>query len=270
MVHGKIAQDKVDKVLIATKEVEMLETIEKISELRKQGAIFYLNDSGGKDSQAMKIMMSRLVPSWQLVTVHAHLPEVEWQGTADHSKKYAVGKYIKVQAGKTFFEMVEHRQMWPSPKNRQCTSDLKRGPIEKVIRRHVKRTGRDLVVNCMGLRAEESSRRAKAKVFKFNERNSKAGRVWFDLLPIHNLTTMQVFQVIKDAGQEPHWAYSKGMSRLSCCFCIMASKSDLKIAAKLNPELYKKYSDMEKKIGQTLLMPTKKNRKFLKEVIEEC
>jgi len=241
-----------------------------IGELVEKGAIFYLNDSGGKDSQAAKIIMSALAPSTQLVTIHAHLPEVEWQGTLEHAKKYAVGKYIEVQAVKTFFEMVEHRQMWPSPGIRQCTSDLKRGPIEKAIRAHVKETGNKLVVNCMGLRAEESSKRAKKKIFKRNDRNSKAGRDWFDLLPIHKLTTSQVFSTIKEANQVPHWAYAKGMTRLSCCFCIMASKGDLKTAAKLNPELYKRYLAIEKKINHALIMPTKKSdRRFLDEVVNQ-
>ncbi len=244
-------------------------TIAIIKALVKKGAIFYLNDSGGKDSQVTKIIMSGLVPDNQLVTIHAHLPGVEWKGTSAHAKKYTVGQYIEVKANKTFFEMVDHRQMWPSPKNRQCTSDLKRGPIEKAIRAHVKETGNKLVVNCMGLRAEESSSRAKAKIFKFNHRNSKAGRTWYDLLPIHELTTIQVFSIIKKAAQEPHWAYKKGMSRLSCCFCIMASKHDLQIAANLNPELYKKYLRMERKINQTLLMPSKTaGRRFLDEALK--
>lgn len=239
-----------------------------IKALTRLGATFYLNDSGGKDSQVTKIIMTDLIPANQLVTIHAHLPGVEWKGTSAHAKKYAVGKYVEVQAKKTFFEMVEHRQMWPSPKNRQCTSDLKRGPIEKAIRAHVKETGNKLVVNCMGLRAEESSSRAKAKVFKFNFRNSKAGRTWYDLLPIHELTTVQVFSIIKEVEQEPHWAYKKGMSRLSCCFCIMASKRDLQIAANLNPELYKQYLETEKRINQTLMMPEKiAGRKFLDEIL---
>ena len=46
-------------------------------------------------------------------------------------------EFFVVQAGKTFFDMVEHRQMFPSPKNRQCTSDLKRGPIAKKNPQHL-------------------------------------------------------------------------------------------------------------------------------------
>lgn len=238
-----------------------------IAGLVKRGATFFVNDSGGKDSQAMKIVIDLLVPESQIVTIHADLPGVEWEGTADHAEKYAVGEFIKVTATKTFFDMVNHRKMWPSPKNRQCTSDLKRGPIEKAIRAHVKKTGNKLVVNCMGLRAEESSNRAKAKIFKYNVRNSKAGRIWWDLLPIHSMLETEVFELIEMANEEPHWAYKAGMSRLSCCFCIMASKSDLITAARLNPGLYKKYALKERELDVTIMMPSKKNgRQFLPDI----
>lgn len=56
-----------------------------------------------------------------------------------------------------------------------------------------------------------------------------------------------------------HPAYDLGMSRLSCIFCIMASNKDLKIAAKHNPTLLARYTEVESKIGhdfrngQTLL-----------------
>lgn len=52
-------------------------------------------------------------------------------------------------------------------------------------------------------------------------------------------------------GQEPHWAYSQGMSRLSCSFCIMANKSDLRTAAKLRRRLFEKHADLEARIGHT-------------------
>lgn len=162
-----------------------------------------------------------------------------------------------VTAQKTLFDMARHRQKWPSPQYRQCTSDLKRGPIEKAIRHELKRRGLYLIVNCMGLRAEESSNRAKKAVFSFNQRNSKAGREWYDWLPIHDYKVGKVFGVIEAVGETPHWAYEAGMTRLSCCFCIMASKQDLRTAAMLYPEKYAEYVSMEKEIGHTLMMPIK-------------
>lgn len=228
-------------------------TVQHILNLVNQGAIFYVSHSGGKDSQTMTIELSKIVPLDQMVIIHAHLPEVEWQGTRQHIKD-TIGQiqYLEVTACKTFFEMVDHRQMWPGPKYRQCTSDLKRGPIEKAIRHDLKSKGKTLAVNCMGLRAEESTARAKQIPFKPHKSLSKAGRTVYNLLPIHDYLEGQVFETIRQAGQEPHWAYSVGMSRLSCCFCIMASDSDLRVAAIENPALYERYVLKERELDFTV------------------
>jgi 3'-phosphoadenosine 5'-phosphosulfate sulfotransferase (PAPS reductase)/FAD synthetase len=146
--------------------------------------------------------------------------------------------------------------MWPSPKYRQCTSDLKRGPIEKAIRTHLRNNPQygGLVVNCMGLRAEESPRRSKAIPLKINERNSKAGREWWDWLPIHDWTVNQVWNGISQAGQNPHWVYAEGLSRFSCIFCIFSTETDQQISARLRPELYRRYVLKEKELKHTMNM----------------
>ena len=102
----------------------------------------------------------------------------------------------------------------------------------------------------MGLRADESAARARKTPWKRSDRNSRAGRSWFDWLPIFDLSTDDVFRIIHDAGQSPHWAYAAGMSRLSCSFCILASRSDLRRAAELRPDLYRAYTELEQRIGQ--------------------
>jgi len=235
----------------------------EITNLVARGAVFVVNHSGGKDSQAMFHVVRRHVPDKQIIVVHAILPEVDWEGCEDHVRATTLGLPVLVcRSKRTLLEMVEDRGMFPSPTLRQCTSDLKRGPIEKVIRH----TGHKLIVNCMGMRAEESSSRAKLETFKLNKRNSKAGREWYDWLPIHAMLVGEVFAIIKDAGQEPHWAYGRGMSRLSCCFCIMASPADLRRAAELKPELYARYVALEKKVGRTMLMPRKGVARGLEEV----
>jgi DNA sulfur modification protein DndC len=223
-----------------------------IQELVARGATFVVNHSGGKDSQAMFDYILSFVPDDQILVVHAILPEVEWDGVIEHVHATTRGiRVLTCRARRTLLQMIEERGMFPSPTLRQCTSDLKRGPIERTIRQ----TGRKLIVNCMGMRAEESASRAKAQVFKFSERNSKAGREWYDWLPIHDWSVARVFDRIAAAGQKPHWAYAAGMTRLSCCFCIMASKHDLTTAARLNPTLYRRYVELERSTGQVMLMP---------------
>ena len=110
----------------------------------------------------------------------------------------------------------------------------------------------------MGMRAEESPARPRKAPWRRNDRMSVAGREVFDWLPVFDLSTeAQVFRVIRDAGQSPHWAYAAGMSRLSCSFCILASRADLRRAAELRPDLYRTYTKLERRIGHTL-SPTRR------------
>ena len=266
--------------------------LDKVHALVARGALFVANHSGGKDSQAMFAYLRGIVPEGQLVVVHADLGEVEWAGAIDHIKATVGGVPVHTcRSRRTLLQMIEERGMFPSPENRQCTSDLKRNPIERTIRHLVEgrirqwlqapadakitewgrkqalAAGCGLVVNCMGMRAEESSGRAKLATFKLSTKNSKAGREWYDWLPIHDWLVDKVFATIKAAGQEPHPVYAQGMSRYSCCFCIMSSEHDLRTAARLNPTLYRRYVELERSTGQVMLMPSKtKGRRTLEQV----
>ena len=162
--------------------------------------------------------------------------------------------FAPVTSGKSLLDSIEERGRFPSPSVHWCTSTLKRGPIERELRGYLKAHpqfgGR--LVNAMGMRAQESAARASKLPWKRSDRNSRAGRSWFDWLPIFGLTETQVFDVIRDAGQSPHPAYGMGMSRLSCVFCIMASHADLRTAARLQPALYRRFVSLEERIGHTL------------------
>jgi DNA sulfur modification protein DndC len=223
------------------------------------GAVVFVSHSGGKDSQAMYAHLRGIVPAAQIVVVHANLGEVEWSGVIDHIEANVDHDLNIVKAGKTLLEMVESRfekrpevPCWPSPKHRQCTSDLKRGPIQKFIRAEMKRRGSLLAINAMGLRAEESSARAKRPDWQLNKMLSKAGREVYDWSPIHDWSTAKVFNTISDYGQSPFWAYAKGNERLSCVFCIMGCEGDLRNGAEQNPELARKYIELEERTGYTM------------------
>jgi len=240
-----------------------------IQNLIELGALFVINSSGGKDSQCMTIHLSPIIPKHQLVIVHSHLPEVEWDGVKEHilDTNLRIATYF-VQAGKTFFEMVERRGKFPSPSTRQCTSDLKRGPIQKFINNYCKEHGFNTVVNCLGLRADESNARAKKIPFRFRDDLSVAHRKQYEWLPIHHFNINEVWNTITLAGQVPHWAYSKGMTRLSCCFCIMASDHDIKTAASLMPDLFQRYCNTETKLGFAMMMPVKGKQRFLTDIVK--
>lgn len=228
-------------------------TMDRVNQLIKAGALFYVSHSGGKDSQAMYALLNHVVPHDQLVVVHADLGEIEWGGVQSHIHDTIEHPLHVVRASRTFLEMVEHRGMWPSAQYRQCTSDLKRGPIEKFIRNDMKARGADVAVNCTGIRAEESAARSRKQPWSVNKRLSlKSGaRTVFDWMPIFHMATEGVFDTIARAGQSPHPAYEEN-ERLSCVFCIMGSKNDLRHGARKNPELFRRIVELEQQIDHTM------------------
>lgn len=235
------------------------EALRLVKRLRDQGALFAVSHSGGKDSQAMLITVRKIVPANQIVVFHAELGEVEWPGTLEHAKETSKGLTFRVcRAEKTLFDMVRHRRMWPSALIRQCTSDLKRGPIEAATRAYADEHGFKTIVETWGLRAAESDRRAKQTILVRSNEKSTAGRDWYVWLPIHRMSTDEVWRTIHGAGQKGHWAYDKGMSRLSCSFCIMSKKKDLGIAALERPDLFRKYEELEREVGHTIFVRKRK------------
>ena len=230
-----------------------------VRRLVEDGGIFYVSHSGGKDSQAMYAHVRTIVPDDQIVVVHADLGEIEWEGVEDHIRATTVHPLNIVRAGKTFFQMVRSRARnrpdvpsFPASGTRQCTSDLKRGPIYKFIRRDMTRRRAKLGINTIGLRAEESPSRQKLVDLAVNETLTNRKRTVYNWLPIHRLKEPEVFHRIELAGQEPFWAYTAGNKRLSCVFCILACAGDLANGRKHRPELFEKYTALERETGWTM------------------
>jgi len=254
-----------------------------VPSLVAQGALFVVSHSGGKDSQATLIEVLRQVPAAQVLVVHATLGDLEWPGALEHAEAQAKAAgvpflvaraYYKDGSPKTLLNKVEHQfarrpgvPSWPSGGQRWCTSELKTGPIEREIRRYAAARGIKLIVSCTGLRAQESDDRAERPAWSLNKDNSVAGRSWFDWLPIHELTTLDVFQMIERNGEKPHPAYAAGNERLSCLFCIYASKNDIARAAKAHPEVLAKYSELEARTGYTMHI---RHRRPLAQLVQEA
>ncbi|MFF0437524.1 phosphoadenosine phosphosulfate reductase family protein [Streptomyces sp. NPDC004327] len=103
------------------------------------------------------------------------------------------------------------------------------------------------------MRAEESSARAKKPVVELHRMTGKGTlRKVTTWLPIHHLTTDEVWQVHQDHGIARHSAHDMGMRRLSCRACPLAKTEDLIRSAQLNPSLFAEYAGAEKENGQAV------------------
>jgi 3'-phosphoadenosine 5'-phosphosulfate sulfotransferase (PAPS reductase)/FAD synthetase len=149
---------------------------------------------------------------------------------------------------------------WYSPAIRYCTSEFKRSPIraatQQLIAAWRERTGarvgdRCRVLSVQGLRADESSRRAKRVPFEQDAAFSSARREVWTWLPIHRWSTTQVWATIRDSGAPYNWAYDVGMPRLSCSLCIFAPESALILAGHYNHARLAEKVELEVETGDT-------------------
>lgn len=236
--------------------------LDAVRELVARGALFVLQDSGGKDSQAQRIRLSQIVPAAQLLVVHATLGRFEWDGALEHAQAGA-GRagvpFLVAQSRKDFAELVRHRHRtyphvpaFPSASNRQCTADLKRDPSVREVRRYATERGFTTIVTSLGIRALESPRRAKKPPLVKSSRYSTRGRAWWELLPIHHLNEDEVFATIREAGEDPHPAYPAGNKRLSCRVCFLACPSDVRNGALHSPEVFEELVGLERETGCTM------------------
>lgn len=224
-----------------------------------------VNSSGGKDSQTMLDEVVRQATlagvKDRVVVVHADLQRVEWQGVRDlaerQARHYGVRFEVVRRPQGDLLQHVRQRRMWPSSTARYCTSDHKRGQVAKLFTQlwaespWYQRSRGVRILNCLGLRAAESTARARRLPFTHDQRQSNTRRTVDTWLPIHAWSEGQVWERIRESGVEHHFAYDLGMPRLSCCFCIFAGRDALLLAGEHNPALLAQYVETEQAIGHT-------------------
>lgn len=226
--------------------------------------VILVNSSAGKDSQAMLTHVIELadaagVERARIVVVHADLGRVEWQGTCELAEQQAAAYGLRFEVVRRdrgdLLDQIEARGMFPSSTARYCTSDQKTSQVAKLMtrlateHRAAGNTGPIRILNCLGIRADESPARAKKTAFGPDTAATNGRRVVERWLPIFDWTTEQVWATIRHSGLPHHPAYDAGMPRLSCVFCVLAGRKELVLAARLNPELAAEYVAVEARIG---------------------
>ncbi len=226
-----------------------------------------INTSGGKDSQVMLELIVRLAIAQgvlgRIVAVHADLGRVEWDGVPELAELQARHHGVRFEIVKRpqgdLLDQIEKRGKFPSNTARYCTSDHKRGQVLRLHTQLANETRakrgnkhRVRILNAMGFRWEESPARAKKEELEHDKRSTNTRREVWNWHPILALEVDEVWRRIRESGVPYHWAYDLGMPRLSCCFCIYASRPALMIAGIRNPVLLKEYADLERRIDHTL------------------
>lgn len=227
-----------------------------------------VNSSAGKDSQAMlDVVVEKAREAGvidRVVVVHCDLGRVEWRGTRElaeeQARHYGLRFIVVSRPQGDLLTHIEQRGKWPSSTARYCTSDHKRGQVHRVLTQLTKESAAGKrqvrILNCMGIRADESPARAKKVPYQRDAVASNGKRDVWTWFPIFDWTVAQVWARIGMSGVRHHRAYDLGMPRLSCCFCIFAPVPALQLAGKHNPELLEAYVGVERRIGHTFTVKT--------------
>lgn len=205
--------------------------------------------SGGKDSACMIILLEQFLTAihytGEKIICHADLGEIEHIESIDEVRRLAnfVGwklKIVRREKGGLLerytqrwqdncrrwanLECVNLISPWPQANSPFCRSETKVAPITQAA---VKLFPKVLILNVIGLRAEESAKRAKNPISKPNDKLSRTdgthGRDWF---PILHTTIETVWLTHHNANFPRHPQYDRGNERISCAYCFLASKND--------------------------------------------
>ena len=157
---------------------------------------------------------------------------------AEKLKDYPeIAKHIR-PTGSVFLDLCLIHGMFPSSKTRFCTKELKIKPANDFIKQFLQ-NGESVEV-WTGVRADESTKRAKYPERELRSEDKKTGAQAWDVRPILSWTVEDVFKKIKDSGIEANPLYAMGFSRVGCTPCIFANKKELKLLSELSPiEFYK-------------------------------
>lgn len=223
--------------------------------------------SGGKDSQTILGVMASQAKEQnyggKLIAIHADTG-AEWPQSLPHCRMLCEHYGIPLYVATPFRSLPDHIEKrcrdlaahgrkggWPSPACRYCTSDCKRNPIQKVIRREFPGELGSLVLSVTGERREESSHRAKLDATDVNKNLTTKARRVTNHRPILDMKLPEVWEFISRTGLPRHVAYDRGNERLSCAMCVLAKDSDIRNGAVAVPELAARFLQIERDTGHT-------------------
>jgi 3'-phosphoadenosine 5'-phosphosulfate sulfotransferase (PAPS reductase)/FAD synthetase len=244
--------------------VELIATTPEIDVAIRAGAPIGFAISGGQDSDVLVLEgnaeLDRRGHTGPRLCIHSDLGVLAWESALPHCERLAhhAGLPLVVvrrqkgdlldrwrerwQSNVRRYATLEICQLilpWSSPKMLFCRSELKTAISNREL---IRRFPGALIITAAGIRREESATRATAPISApekglENKTHGTRGLKWN---PIADYTLADVLESHERHGFERNETYSRGMTRHSCKFCVMAGLLDLITAANQpeNAELY--------------------------------
>jgi len=200
--------------------------------------IFVTSFSGGKDSQVVLDLVSRVVPAEDFVVIYSDTgyelpPSLELYNTTE---QYYKEKY----PGLKFYTAKNHESVlnyWdklgtPSRIHRWCCAIMKSAPLSRLLKEITGLDKQPKVMLFDGVRAEESvSRSSRARIGKNVKHNNM-----INVRPILEWNALEVYLYLLLHNLPYNQAYRKGLSRVGCVICPYSSGWSEDLCGKLYPE----------------------------------
>jgi 3'-phosphoadenosine 5'-phosphosulfate sulfotransferase (PAPS reductase)/FAD synthetase len=255
----------------------------EVERAASEGAIFAFNLSGGKDcggaaAAANAWLDLKCHPRDRRLAIHADLGRAEWRSTPGQvrAQAQALGLPLDVvrrQAGDLVarFErrwelsveayldlrLYHLRGPWSSPSLKFCQSEMKAHVMGPYLARKYRG---EKIVQVVGIRRDESRRRASTPIYKPDYRDAERGNrhgtemaLWH---PAVLWSAEETFDVNRVHGVPLAESYTRyNSTRHSCAFCIMASIGDHRAAASAdqNDWVLLHYCGMEADTGYSFM-----------------
>ena len=229
-------------------ENETLDFIEHTYKFyKKQGFPFSVSFSGGKDSQAVLDLVTRVIPSDELVVIfsdttleNSYTYENLEKTKVKYNKKYSKLEFAISNPPKSAIEFFNEFGL-PSRFHRWCTSVLKTAPYNNLLRDLAKNKSEILVFE--GVRAEESKKRSNYKrvaggVKHLSVINARPILFW-------NYSEVILYGYYRDVIMNK--SYRFGLSRVGCSICPYSSKWTEFINSNINESINDDYIPLIRK-----------------------
>ena len=201
--------------------------------------------SGGKDSQVVLDLVTRVIPSEDVIVVYSdtgyELPtslELYTEVEKTYTDKYP---NIKFLLAKNHEKVLNYWDLIGSPSNvhRWCCGVMKTAPLYKMLKEYSKLGRQPHVLSFIGTRAEESLRRASyLKVAK----DAKHTNV-LNVSPILEWSTTEVWLYLFFNKLPINPAYRSGLGRVGCVICPFGSDWNDYLCNHIFPDTAKPFLD---------------------------
>ena len=205
--------------------------------------MFISSFSGGKDSQVVLDLTTRVIPSEDLIVIYS---DTGYELPPSLTLYKKVEEFYKSQYPNLKFYLSKNHQdvleYWdkmgaPSRMHRWCCGVMKTAPLYRLLK-EINGTGKQPnVLAFEGVRAEESEKRSEYNRIGIGVKHNNV----LNVRPIFDWNSTEVYLYLLLHGLMINDAYRHGISRVGCSICPFSSEWSEHVVGKVYPESINKF-----------------------------